>query len=36
LLLVLNKGKIVEQGTFEDLSNQSDSYFNKLKSGMEM
>jgi hypothetical protein len=33
---VLNQGKIVEQGTFDQLSNDKDSYFFKLKAGMEM
>jgi len=36
LLFVLNNGVIVETGTYEELSNDVDSYFNKLKSGMEM
>lgn len=35
-LFVINKGKVVEQGTYEDLSNDANSYFYKLKSGMEM
>lgn len=36
LLFVLNKGKIVEQGSYEELSADHSSYFYKLKSGMEM
>lgn len=36
LLFVINNGKVVEQGTYEELTNQEDSYFNKLKAGMEM
>jgi ABC-type multidrug transport system fused ATPase/permease subunit len=35
-LFVLHKGKVVEEGTFEGLSNKKDSYFYKLKSGMAM
>ena len=36
LLFVLNNGVIVEQGTYEELSSDANSYFSKLKSGMEM
>jgi len=35
-LFVLNDGKVVENGTYEDLSANTESYFYKLKSGMEM
>jgi len=35
-LFVIHKGKVVEQGTFEALSADSNSHFYKLKSGMEM
>jgi len=36
LLFVINNGQVVEQGSYEELTAQDDSYFNKLKSGMEM
>lgn len=36
LLFVLNDGQIVEKGTYDELSNDTNSYFYKLKSGMEM
>ena len=36
LLLVLNDGQIVEKGTYNELANNPDSHFCKLKSGMEM
>jgi len=36
LLFVLNQGKIVEQGSYDALSNDKNSYFYKLKAGMEM
>ena len=36
LLFVLNKGKVVEKGTYDELSNDKNSAFYKLKSGMEM
>ena len=36
ILFVLNNGQIVEQGSYEELSADPDSYFSKLKSGMEM
>jgi ATP-binding cassette subfamily B multidrug efflux pump len=35
-MFVLHKGKVVEQGTYEALSNDPNSHFYKLKSGMEM
>lgn len=35
-LFVLNDGKVVENGTYEELSDNTESYFYKLKSGMEM
>jgi len=37
LLFVLGSdGQVVEKGTYEELENNPDSHFNKLKSGMEM
>jgi ATP-binding cassette subfamily B protein len=36
LLFVINNGVVVEQGSFDELSAIEGSYFNKLKSGMEM
>ena len=36
LLFVLHNGQIVEQGTYDQLANDPDSHFYKLKSGMEM
>jgi ATP-binding cassette subfamily B (MDR/TAP) protein 1 len=36
ILFVLNKGKIVEMGSYDELVARPDSFFNKLKSGMEM
>jgi ATP-binding cassette subfamily B (MDR/TAP) protein 1 len=36
LLFVLHKGKVVEVGTYDDLDANPNSYFFKLKSGMEM
>ena len=36
LLFVINKGKVVESGTYDELCANKNSYFNKLKSGMEM
>ena len=36
ILFVLNNGVIAETGTYKELSANPDSYFNKLKSGMEM
>ena len=35
-LFVIHKGRVVEQGTYEQLSSDQSSYFYKLKSGMEM
>ena len=35
-LFVIHKGQVIEQGTFEELSADQNSYFYKLKSGMEM
>jgi len=35
VLFVINNGRVVEQGSYEELTAQSDSYFNKLKAGME-
>ena len=35
-MFVIHNGQVVEQGTYEDLSAQKDSYFSKLKAGMEM
>jgi ATP-binding cassette subfamily B multidrug efflux pump len=36
LIFVLHKGKVVEIGTYDDLDANPNSYFYKLKSGMEM
>jgi ABC-type multidrug transport system fused ATPase/permease subunit len=36
LLLVINDGQVVEQGSYDELTEMEDSYFNKLKAGMEM
>jgi len=35
ILFVLGNGKIVEQGSYDQLSNDPDSHFNVLKAGME-
>lgn len=35
-LFVINKGQVVEQGTYDELSANPNSAFSKLKSGMEM
>jgi ATP-binding cassette subfamily B protein len=35
-LFVINKGVIVETGSYKELSENKDSHFYKLKSGMEM
>jgi ATP-binding cassette subfamily B multidrug efflux pump len=35
-LFVIHKGKVLEQGTFDELSANKESYFYKLKAGMEM
>jgi len=36
LLFVINNGEVVKVGSYDDLINKSDSFFNKLKTGMEM
>lgn len=36
LLFVIKDGKVVESGTYDELCEKRDSYFNKLKAGMEM
>ena len=36
ILFVINKGQVVETGTYEGLSADTNSQFYKLKSGMEM
>ena len=36
ILFVLNKGQIAEKGSYDELVARPDSFFNKLKSGMEM
>jgi ABC-type multidrug transport system fused ATPase/permease subunit len=36
LIIVLNKGQVVEQGTYDTLISNQNSYFYKLKTGMEM
>ena len=36
MLFILDKGKVVETGTYEELSENTESHFYKLKSGMEM
>jgi ATP-binding cassette subfamily B multidrug efflux pump len=35
LLVVINGGEVVETGSYEELSDKKESYFNKLKAGME-
>jgi len=35
ILFVVNKGKIVEQGSYEELAADPASHFSKLKQGME-
>lgn len=35
-IFVINNGQIVESGTYDELSNNPETYFFKLKSGMEM
>ena len=35
-MFVLNKGMVVEQGTYDHLASNKNSFFYKLKSGMEM
>ena len=36
ILFVLNDGKVVEQGSYDELSANPNSHFYKLKEGMEM
>jgi len=36
ILFVLDKGKVVEKGTYDQLSSDPNSQFSKLKAGMEM
>lgn len=36
LLFVINNGAVAEVGSYDDLVSQPDSFFNKLKAGMEM
>jgi len=36
VLFVINDGRIVESGSYDDLTTDESSYFNKLKAGMEM
>jgi len=36
LLFVVHKGRVVEAGAYDELDNNPDSYFYKLKAGMEM
>lgn len=36
LLFVINDGQVVESGTYDELCANPKSFFNKLKSGMEM
>jgi ABC-type multidrug transport system fused ATPase/permease subunit len=35
LIMVVENGKIVEKGTYQELEKNQNSYFNKIKSGME-
>jgi ATP-binding cassette subfamily B protein len=35
-IFVINEGKIVEEGSYSILANNEESYFYKLKSGLEM
>jgi ATP-binding cassette subfamily B (MDR/TAP) protein 1 len=35
-MFVIHKGVVVEEGTFDDLGSNPNSYFYKLKGGMEM
>jgi ATP-binding cassette subfamily B multidrug efflux pump len=35
-LFVIHKGQVVEEGTYDDLAANTNSYFYKLKGGMEM
>ena len=36
LLFVIDKGKVVETGSYDELEAKPDSKFNALKAGMEM
>lgn len=36
ILFVLKEGRVVETGSYEELSARKNSYFNKLKQAMEM
>ena len=36
LLYVINNGQVVEVGSYDDLVDKPDSFFNKLNAGMEM
>ena len=36
ILFVIDKGRIVECGSYDELTAQADSHFNQLKAGMEM
>ncbi len=36
LLFVINNGEVVEFGSYDELIAKQDSFFNKLKSGLEM
>lgn len=36
ILFMLDKGKVVEQGSYDKLSSIEGGHFNKLKAGMEM
>ena len=33
-IVVVHKGKVVEDGTFEELSNKQDGHFARLKAGI--
>ena len=33
-IVVIHKGKVVEDGTFEELSNKTDGHFARLKAGI--
>jgi ABC-type multidrug transport system fused ATPase/permease subunit len=35
-ICVIHKGKVVEEGSYDDLITKVDGYFYKLKSGIEM
>jgi ATP-binding cassette subfamily B protein len=34
-IFVINEGKVIETGTFKELSNKKNGYFAQLKAGME-